>query len=100
MESRWHVVASNNWSSHCCYRDCRFSFVASKIKISADFLPQELEWIWVVSLTTTSCFAGLFYADIQLRNASKVVTMIINAMFPSSKAISLGAKEVNQQKEF
>ena len=48
-----------------------------------------------LSLTTASCFAGLFYADIKLRNASKVVTMIINAMFPSSNVIPLGAKEVN-----
>jgi choline dehydrogenase-like flavoprotein len=72
-----------------------FLFIASKIEVSAQFLPQGLEWIWVSSLTTASCFAGLFYADIKLRNASRVVTMIINAMFPSSNVIPLGAKEVN-----
>src|SRR4029078_5545800 len=72
-----------------------FLFVVSKIEISAQFLPHDLEWISVISLTTASCFAGLFYADIQLRNASRVVTLIINAMFPSSKIIPLGAKEVN-----
>jgi choline dehydrogenase-like flavoprotein len=72
-----------------------FVLIANKIEMSAHFSPTDVEWAWLTTLTTASCFAGLFYADIQLRNGSKVVTMIINAMFPSSKAITLGAKDVN-----
>lgn len=72
-----------------------FILIAGKIEMSSQFLPTDFEWIWLTLLTTASCFAGLFYADIQLRNGSKVVTMIIDAMFPSSKAITLGAKDVN-----
>lgn len=72
-----------------------FIFFASKIPLSAQFLPQDLEWVTLTVLTTISCFVGLLYADLQLRKAPQVVTLIINAMFPSSNAIALGAKEVD-----
>jgi choline dehydrogenase-like flavoprotein len=72
-----------------------FLFILSSLDTSTNYLPKNLEWTYIISLTITACFAGLFYADIQLRNASRVVALIINAMFPSTKAIPLGAKEVN-----
>lgn len=72
-----------------------FLSILSNLDSSANYLLTDLEWVIVISLIIVACMAGVFYGDIQLRNASRVVALIINAMFPSSKSIPLGAKEVN-----
>jgi choline dehydrogenase-like flavoprotein len=72
-----------------------FLLILNVFDSTTDYLPREIEWFFIIVLIIVSCFAGLFYADIQLRNAAQVVTSIINAMFPASRLIPLGAKEVN-----
>lgn len=68
--------------------------IASMDSRISSYFPQNMEWIMFGMVITLSVFLGILYGRLQLRKAPIVITQIINAMFPSSKEINLGAKEI------